>query len=104
MEIVIAAIAVAVLGLGALVAAGRFGGMPDPVRDTYQPPLPEHGVAGADLDGVRFGVTPLGYDMAEVDQLMARMARELDERDAERQPPAARRAADPDDLSAWARE
>ena len=91
MEIVIVVIAVAVLGLAALVAAGWFGQMQaEPVRDTYQPPVPEGELSAADLEQVRFGVTPLGYDMSQVDELVARVARELDVReDAEKPAPAA---------------
>ena len=79
MELVIVLIAVAVIGLAALVAAGRFGEQqPEPVRDIYQPPLPdEERLRSDDLENIRFGVTPMGYDMAEVDRWMARLAREL---------------------------
>lgn len=92
MEIVIVVIAVAMLGLAALVAAGRFGEMQaEPVRDTYQQPVPEGALSAADLEGIRFGIAPLGYDMSQVDELVARMARELDARDdakAAASPPA----------------
>lgn len=83
MELVIVIVAVVVLGLAAMVAAGKFGEMKaEPVRDVYEPPIPADGELRADdLEGVRFGVQARGYDMAEVDDLMARMARELDERD-----------------------
>lgn len=83
MEMLIVIVAVVVLGLAAMVAAGKLGEMrAEPVRDQYQPPIPADGpVHGQDLSGVRFAVSPRGYDMAEVDDLMARMARELDERD-----------------------
>lgn len=109
MEIVIVLIAVAVLGLAAFVAAGRFGQMqPDPVRDVFQPPMPEGRLRAADIEAIRFGISPLGYDTAQVDELMARMARELDARDDE-QPPQPELSNPPgdgneDDLSAWARE
>lgn len=81
MQLVIVLLAVAVLGLAALVAVGRLGEMQaDPVRDTYQPPVPEGELQGSDLEGIRFGVAPMGYEMEQVDELMARMARELDAR------------------------
>ncbi|WP_176451675.1 DivIVA domain-containing protein [Enemella dayhoffiae] len=88
MELVIVVIAVAVLGLASMVAVGKFGEMQaNAVQDRYEPPLPAAGpIQGKDLAGVQFATSARGYDMAEVDQLMARMARELDERD--------RRAAD----------
>lgn len=83
MELVIVIVAVVVLGLAAMVAAGKFGEMKaEPVRDVYQPPVPaDRELDADDLEQVRFGVQARGYDMAEVDDLMARMARELDERD-----------------------
>lgn len=78
MEIVIAFIAVAVLGLAALVAVGRFGAMQaEPVRDVYQPPADDGSITAADLAGIRFGIAPLGYDQGQVDQFMARIARQL---------------------------
>jgi DivIVA domain-containing protein len=111
MELVVVLIAVAVLGLAALAAAGRFGQMQSsPVRDTYQPPVPEGELRAADIEGVRFGITPMGYDMAQVDELMARVARELDTRDDEQrqlplteQSPKRAPEGDGEDLSVWAK-
>ena len=111
MELVVVLIAVAVLGAGALAAAGRFGQMQtSPIRDTYRPPVPEGELHAEDLEGIRFGVRPMGYDMTQVDQLMARIARELDVRDGDRHrpdpagPPPAPAARDEEDLSVWAKE
>ncbi|WP_432559050.1 DivIVA domain-containing protein [Granulicoccus sp. GXG6511] len=101
MQLIIVLIAVAVIGLAAFVAAGRFGEQADPVRDVYRPPLgDDERVTADDLKDVRFGVTPMGYEMAEVDEWMARMARELELRDAalhtaDRAP--AEQAAEPSD-------
>lgn len=82
MQLVIVFVAVAVIGVAALVAAGWFGQQQtEPVRDVYQPPLDGERLRGEDLEHVRFGLTPMGYDMAQVDEWMARMARELDRRD-----------------------
>lgn len=83
MQLVIVLVAVVVIGLATLVAAGRFGEQPaEPVRDIYQPPFAEHRrLRASDIEGIRFGVTPMGYDMAEVDLWMARIARELNGRD-----------------------
>lgn len=131
MELVVVLMAVGILGLAALVAVDRFGAMQaEPVRDTYQPPVPAGEMAADDLVDVRFGLAPMGYDMGQVDELMARMARELDERDAQRgvgvltpveepgqEQPATQSAAveqawkheadddeeNPDDVSAWSK-
>lgn len=81
MEIVIVVIAIAVLGIAAAVAAGKFGEMAEAETDVYAPPLNAERLTGDDLEGVRFGVQARGYHMGEVDEVMARMARELDERD-----------------------
>lgn len=82
MEIVIVVIAVAILGLAALVGTGRFGQMQtEPVRDTFQPPVPEGPLGATDLMQFRFGITPLGYDRFQVDQLVARLALQLADRE-----------------------
>ncbi len=43
--------------------------------------LPSRALRAADLEAVRFGVTVRGYRMSEVDDLLARLASELAERD-----------------------
>ena len=73
--------AVAVIGLAALIAAGWLGEQQEPVHDVYQPPTPQT-ISADEVQDVRFGLAPLGYDMAQVDEWMARMAQELDRRDA----------------------
>lgn len=79
MELIIVLVAIAVLGLGAMVAAGAFGGMqPEPVRDNETMVLPSAPITGDDLRAVRFDVTPRGYSMAEVDALLGRLADEAD--------------------------
>lgn len=79
MEWLITAFAVLVLGLGAFAAAGRFGSMPPPVDDVFAPQLPTTNITAEDIRQVRFGVTLRGYDMAQVDDLLARLARQLEE-------------------------
>lgn len=70
-------LAVAVLGFGAVAAAGRFGSMPPVVGDTPQSNIPE-GVLDADkLAQVRFSVVARGYDMSQVDALLDRLAEAL---------------------------
>lgn len=87
MELIIVLVAIVVLGLGAMVAAGAFGGMQsEPVRDNETMVLPSAPVTGDELRAVRFDVTPRGYSMAEVDALLGRLA---DEADGKPQPAAA---------------
>lgn len=79
MELIIVLVAIVVLGIGAMVAAGAFGGMqPEPVRDHETMVLPPSPLTGDDLRGLRFDVTPRGYNMAEVDALLHRLADEAD--------------------------
>lgn len=83
MEWFIAVVAVAALGVAAMAAAGGVGEMsPQPVRDTFVPQLPERPLSAQDLRDLRFGVTLRGYSMAQVDEVLDRLATELAERDA----------------------
>lgn len=84
MEWLIAVVAVAVLGVAAMAAAGGMGQMSrDPVYDTYRQDLPTGGALTAEeLRSIRFGVTLRGYAMAQVDDLLDRLALEIAERDA----------------------
>src|SRR4029453_5550584 len=84
MEWFIAVVAVAALGVAAMAAAGGMGQMSrDPVYDTYRQDLPSGGALTAEeLKNVRFGVTLRGYAMAQVDDLLDRLAVEIAERDA----------------------
>ena len=84
MEWLIAVVAVAALGVAAMAAAGGMGQMSrDPVYDTYRQDLPTGGALTAEeLKSIRFGVTLRGYSMAQVDDLLDRLALEIAERDA----------------------
>jgi DivIVA domain-containing protein len=84
MEWLIAVVAVAALGVAAMAAAGGMGQMSrDPVYDTYRQDLPTGGALRAEeLKSIRFGVTLRGYAMAQVDDLLDRLALEIAERDA----------------------
>ena len=84
MEWLIAVVAVAALGVAAMAAAGGMGQMSrDPVYDTYRQDLPTGGALTAEeLRSIRFGVTLRGYAMAQVDDLLDRLALEIAERDA----------------------
>ena len=54
----------------------------DPVYDTYRQDLPSGGALTAEeLKNIRFGVTLRGYAMAQVDDLLDRLAVEIAERD-----------------------
>lgn len=84
MEWAIGVIVVVTLAVAALAASGGLGEMPaEPVRDVYRPSLPDRRLDAVDLAKVRFGVTLRGYSMAQVDDLVARLTRELAERDEE---------------------
>jgi DivIVA domain-containing protein len=80
----IAAIAVAALGVAAMAAAGGMGQMSsDPVHDTYRQDLPDARLTAEDIRSLRFGVTLRGYAMAQVDDVLERLGREIAERDGE---------------------
>jgi DivIVA domain-containing protein len=83
MEWLIAVVAVAALGVAAMAAAGGMGQMSrDPVYDVYRQDLPTGGALTAEeLKSIRFGVTLRGYAMAQVDDLLDRLALEIAERD-----------------------
>ena len=83
MEWFIAVVAVAALGVAAMAAAGGMGHMSkDPVHDTYRQDLPERPLNAEDIRSLRFGVTLRGYAMAQVDDVLERLAREIAEKDA----------------------
>ena len=71
-------IAVAVLGLAAVAASGRLGELPATVTDTPVPHLPQGRLSADDLRQVRFAVVPRGYSMSQVDELLDRLAHQLD--------------------------
>jgi DivIVA domain-containing protein len=51
------------------------------VTDTPQPHVPDGSLVGADLRSLRFAVVPRGYSMQQVDELLDRLASQLDEAD-----------------------
>lgn len=73
----------AVLGLVALVVAGRAGpGLVEPPPDGVALTLPEgRAMTGDDVRRVGFAMALRGYRMAEVDAVLARLASEIGERD-----------------------
>lgn len=73
-------IAVLVGASGAALVMGRLpGAVPNPVRDTPYQPLPPGAVTAQDVAGLKFNVVVRGYRMDEVDEVLARLGRELDE-------------------------
>jgi DivIVA domain-containing protein len=78
MEWVLWMTAVAILGLAAVAASGRLGEMPATVTDTPRPHLPSGPITGDGLRGLRFAVVPRGYSMQQVDELLDRVANQLD--------------------------
>lgn len=83
---------VVVLGLGAVVAGGRFGELPTTQQDAPYPDLPDGSLTSADIAGVQFDVVLRGYSMTQVDELLARVRHQLEPWPA----PAARAASSPD--------
>jgi DivIVA domain-containing protein len=78
MEWAISIVAVAILGLAAVAATGRLGEFPGTVTDTPQPHVPGGTLIGDDLRSLRFAVVPRGYSMQQVDELLDRVAAQLD--------------------------
>lgn len=78
-------LAAAILGLAAVAASGRLGELPPTVTDTPTPHLPAGRMSAADLRGLRFAVVTRGYSMQQVDEVLERLAAQLEPEDV---PPA----------------
>jgi len=64
------------------VAVGGGGHMSAPIPDRPDPAVPETGLLGrGDVDKVRFSVGARGYRMDEVDDVLDRLAYEIDVRE-----------------------
>ncbi len=83
MALVWVLLAILVLGGVAVVAAGRGQGLtaPEPDRPTLALP-PDRPLTRYDVDRVRFSVGLRGYRMDEVDDVLDRLAVDLENRDA----------------------
>ena len=86
-------LALVVVGVVAVVAGGRGGGLGEPGSDRPGPWLPtDRLLTPDDVDAVHFGVGFRGYRMDEVDEVLDRLADEIRDRDARlaayEQPPA----------------
>ncbi len=69
---------VAILGVAAVASSGRLGELPAPVTSSPAPHLPQGDLTGDDLRAARFSVVPRGYSMQQVDELLDRLAAQLD--------------------------
>jgi DivIVA domain-containing protein len=86
---------VAAMGVAAMAATGRFGGLAETYDDRPDSRVPADGpLTAEDLEAVRFTSALRGYRMSEVDALLDRLAAELrqarddEELDDETQPDA----------------
>lgn len=77
MEWILASLIVLGLSAVAVVAAGRGGAMAPAAHDRPDLVLPSP-IGPADLRAVRLTVAPRGYRMSEVDELLERLAAQLD--------------------------
>jgi DivIVA domain-containing protein len=78
-----AALIVLAMGGVAMVASGRGGSMAPAYDDRPDVTLPDgRPLQAQDLRTVRFPLAVRGYRMSDVDALLARLATELEDRDA----------------------
>jgi DivIVA domain-containing protein len=85
-----ALVAVAVMGVTAVVATGRGGSMAEVFDDRPDVEVPDdRPLTADDLRDLRFTTAVRGYRMSEVDALLDRLAEELERRppDLETRPP-----------------
>ena len=75
-----AAVMVVIVGFVFFVAAGRGGEMAPQIDDRPVPrlPDPDRPLTSSDLDQLSFAVVTRGYSMEQVDELLDRLARQLD--------------------------
>ncbi len=84
MTLVFVLLTLTVIGVVVAVALGRLGGGLGPAGTTLPPlGLPDGRIEGRDLDRVRISPALRGYRMDQVDEVLDRVGRELDRRDAE---------------------
>ncbi len=84
MEWVLWGVVALILAVAAVAGSGRLGSMPDAVRDVPEPQLPPGRLAGDDLRSLPLAIGPRGYSVGQVDALLARLARQLDDDATER--------------------
>ena len=80
MTALIIGVTLVILAGGVVVAAAGHGEGLAP-REVDDPPirLPEQDLTGDDVRGVRFSTAMRGYRVAEVDEVLERLAREIDD-------------------------
>ena len=78
MEWFLAGLVLVVLAVAALAGAGRLGEMPPPVHDAPVLDLPPGVLTAQDVRGLQFAVTARGYSPAQVDEVLQRLAAQLD--------------------------
>ncbi|EGR97017.1 DivIVA domain-containing protein [Cutibacterium namnetense] len=74
----LAAVVIIVIGLAVMAGAGKFGQVPAVVDDRPVPDLPEGDLDAESLRSARFAVVPRGYSMCQVDQLLERLAAQME--------------------------
>lgn len=79
MTALIIGVTLVLLAGGVVVAAAGHGEGLAP-REVDDPPvrLPEDGITAEDVRGVRFSTAMRGYRVSEVDEVLERLAREID--------------------------
>ncbi len=82
MTVFFAVLVIVMIGAGFVLALGRSEPMSEEYDDRPDVRIPaDRPLVGADLRRVRFTTAWRGYDAAEVDALLDRMARQLDQTD-----------------------
>ena len=82
---------VAAMGVAAMAATGRLGGLAEAYDDRPDSRVPAAGpLTAEDLEAVRFTTALRGYNMSEVDALIDRLVRELREARGSTEGPGAR--------------
>lgn len=75
---ILGVVAVAIIACGTFLASGRLGEMPELVDDHPVPRLPEGDFTAQDVRDLRFATTLRGYAPHQVDDLVERVARQLE--------------------------
>lgn len=78
MEWILAGFIIVVMAAAAVVASGRWGAMPPLVDDRPPGRIPDGVLTGDDVRDARFAVVPRGYSMSQVDELVMRLADQID--------------------------
>lgn len=83
MTIFFVLLALAVVGVVALLAAGKIGQLNDPVVDRYRPELPNAPLSATDIADIRIATAVRGYRMDDVDDVLSRLTETLRIREAQ---------------------